>query len=179
LLLNNRCRYDTREAPEATMTEYPSPSGTRFCAASGRQLRAGEQYFGVVAIKDDRFVRQDYSPEAWTGAPADAFGYWVGRVPDAGMSARPPMDDDMLLECFQRLEGATEPAKVQFRYVVGLLLMRRKRLRFEEVVKEESSETLLLRDVRSGAKVRLADPALTDEQMKAVQDEVVQVLGWN
>ena len=43
---------------------------------------------------------------------------------------KPRFDDDLLEECFYRLDGQTDPSRVNFRYVVALLLIRRKRLKF-------------------------------------------------
>lgn len=162
------------------MTDYPNSTAFRTCSATGRQLKAGERYFGVLALDGGKFVRQEFSEEGWTGAPPGAFGHWAGRVPAVGdANRRPPIDDDMLLECFQRLDGEIEPAKLNFRYVVALLLMRRKRVKFEDSKKGAAGDSLIVRDAKSGARHVVADPGLTDEQMKAVQNEVYQMLGWN
>lgn len=162
------------------MTEYPNSTTMRVCAATGRPLRPGERYYGVLAVDGGKFARQEFSEEGWTGAPPGAFGYWAGRVPSTGdASRRPPIDDDMLLECFQRLESETEPAKVNFRYVVALLLMRRKRFKFEDSTRDADGDALIVRDSRTNARHIVTDPGLTDAQMQSVQSEVYQMLGWN
>lgn len=162
------------------MTDYPNSTAIRMCAATGRPLRPGERYHGVLAIDGSRFIRSEFSMEAWSGPPAGAFGHWMGRVPTTGdVQRRMPIDDDMLVECFHRLDGATEIEKLNFRYVVGLLLMRRKRFKFDDVVKSDDGESLILRDVRTNVKHTVRDPGLTEEQMNAVQSEVFQVLGWS
>ncbi len=125
-----------------------------------------------------KFVRKDYSVEAWQGAPADAFSFWAGRVPAAGARRRPPIDDDLLLDCFGRLEGRTDAAGENFRYVLALLLMRRKRFKFEEARNEDGREVLVLRCGRTGARHEVVNPRLGDEEMAAVQDDVFQALGW-
>jgi hypothetical protein len=142
-------------------------------------LRPGDRY--VTALLDDggKFVRRDVSAGEWTGPPEHTIAHWAARVPLHGEAPRrPPIDDDLLAECFHRLDGAAEPGQVQFRYVVALLLMRRKRFRFEDVTKDAAGETLLLRDTKTGERYAVADPGLTDEAMAAVQDEVFRVLGW-
>src|SRR5665213_3354581 len=106
-----------------SMTEYQIQPNTRRCTVSGRDLKPGERYYSVLLDEAGKFVRKDYGAEAWQGPPADAFSFWAGRVPAVGGRRRPPIDDDMLLECFTRLEGRTEPASVNFRYVLALLLM--------------------------------------------------------
>jgi hypothetical protein len=111
------------------MTEYQIQPITRRCTATGQELLPGTRYFSVLLEQEGKFVRQDYSGEAWTGPPAGAFSFWAGRVPTPEQSRQPRMDDEMVHECFLRLQDEVEPGRVNFRYVLALLLMRRKRLR--------------------------------------------------
>src|SRR6266571_4246448 len=106
--------------------EYQIQPNTRRCAVSGRELQPGERYYAALLEEGAELVRRDYSAEAWQGPPAGAFSFWAGRVPPQDEKARPQFDDDLLEECFQRLEGQTDPDRVNFRYVVALLLLRRK-----------------------------------------------------
>jgi hypothetical protein len=62
--------------------------------------------------------------------------------------------------------------------VVALLLMRRKRFKFDDARKRDDRETLVVRDAQSGRKHELVDPQLTEPEMDAVRDEVFRVLGW-
>ena len=78
----------------------------------------------------------------------------------------------------ERLEGQTDPGRVNFRYIVALLLMRRKRLKFEDARIEASREMLRLRCVQTKVIHEVVNPALSDEQTQAVQEEVFKVLGW-
>lgn len=160
------------------ITDYQIQPNTRRCAITGRELRPGERYYTALLEDGGRFVRQDYSSEAWQGAPSGAFSFWSGRVPEQDERRRPQIDDELLLDCLARLEGQTDPGRVSFRFVVALLLMRRKRLRFEETEREGDGEALLLRCARTGARHRVVNPRLTEEQMASVQEEVFKVLGW-
>jgi hypothetical protein len=57
--------------------------------------------------------------------------------------------------------------------------MRRKRFRFEDVIRDASGrDLLLLKDIKGGAVHQVADPRLTDDQITTVQAEVFRVLGW-
>jgi hypothetical protein len=161
------------------MTDYQLAAPTRRCHTTGRNLLPGEKYVTALLDEAGRFVRRDFAADAWSGPPENAVGHWTSRIPAAGETPkRPPIDDDLLAECFQRLDGVTDPDRVQFRYVVALLLMRRKRFKFEDVTKDAAGETLLLRDARTGDRLAVADPGLSAEAMAAVQDEVFRVLGW-
>jgi hypothetical protein len=160
------------------MTDYQIQPNTRRCAVTGQELPPGAQFFSVLLDQAGKLVRQDYSSAAWTGPPEGAFSFWSGRVPAREQSRQPGINDELLLDCFVRLHGETEPGRVSFRYVIALLLMRRKRLRFERVAVDGEYEVLHLRCARTGAAYEVINPRLTQEEMIAVQDEVFKVLGW-
>jgi hypothetical protein len=160
------------------MTDYQIQPNTRRCAATGKELPPGAKVYSVLLEQEGKLVRRDYSSEAWQGPPEGAFSFWAGRVPAQEQGRQVRIDDEMLLECLQRLQGNAEPGRVNFRYVVALLLMRRKRLKFDQVRTAEGQEVLHLRCARTGAVYEVVNPRLTEDEMTAVQDEVFRVLGW-
>jgi hypothetical protein len=160
------------------MIDYQIQTNSRRCAQTGRELRPGEKYFSVLLDEAGKFVRKDYSTEAWTGPPEGAFSFWAGRIPVGESRRQPRFDDEMLMECFQRLEDQTDPGRRNFRYVLALLLLRRKRLKLEPSPPGGDPESLALRCPKTRTLYRVADPRLTDAEMEAVQEEVFEVLGW-
>ena len=160
------------------MIDYEIQPSTRRCSESGRELRPGERTYSVLLEEAGKFVRKDYSAEAWHGVPDGAFSFWMGRVSSPQGKRRQPIDDEMLVECFQRLDGQMEPSRIRFRYVVALLLMRRRRLKIEDTKQDGSLEVLVMRCSRTGARHSVVNPGLTDEELATVQDDVFQALGW-
>jgi hypothetical protein len=160
-------------------TDYQIQPNSRRCAVTGRELQPGERYYSALVEEGTQLLRRDFCQEAWTGPPPGAFSFWTGRVPPPDDKAKPRIDDDLLEECFNRLDGQTEPGRINFRYVVALLLIRRKRLRFEQTVSAAGVESLLVRSCRDGTTHTVVNPRLTEEEMRTVQDEVFQVLGWS
>jgi len=160
------------------MTDYEIQASSRKCCVSGRELRSGEKYYSVLLDQAGKLVRNDYSVEAWKGPPEGSFSFWMGTIAAPDSRRRPPIDDEMLMDCFGRLEGQPEPAKIRFRYILALLLMRRRRFKFEETRQEAGLEILVLRCTRTGAETEVINPCLADHEMAAVQEEVFQTLGW-
>lgn len=152
---------------------------TRVCAATGRPLVPGEKYHSVLLDEAGQLVRRDYSAEGWPGPPENAIARWTGKVPSAHQKRRLTFDDDLLMECFERLADETEPSRVQFRYVVALLLLRRRRLKFDDVRREDGQEYLQLTCPRTGTRFDVLDPRLAEADVTRVQEEVVKVLGWD
>jgi hypothetical protein len=88
------------------------------------------------------------------------------------------IDADLLLDCFKRL-GCSEGAdKINFRYVLALLLVRSKRLKFMDSRIEGGRETLHVRCLREGTHYDVVNPGLAEQELAAVQQEVLQVVGW-
>src|SRR5262249_6488576 len=132
-------------AQERSMqTDFQIQASSRRCCVSGRELQSGETFYSVLIEQVGKLVRQDYSPEAWKGPPPGAFSFWRARVNPPESKSRPPIDDEVLLDFFVRLEGQTEAGKVRFRYIVALWLMRRKRLKFDEARQEAGQEIMVL-----------------------------------
>ena len=160
-------------------TDFDIAGHARVCAATGRELKPGERVYGVLTESAGRFARADYAADAWAGPPADAIAHWSGRIPSSSRPAKPTFNDALLLDCFDHLAGAVEPNRVSFRYVVALLLMRRKKLKFEDAKRTaDGTELLILRDARTGRRHEVPDPKLPDDQIEAVQQQVFQVQGW-
>jgi hypothetical protein len=158
--------------------DYQIQPNSRRCAVTGRELQVGERFYSALLEEDRQLVRRDYSKEAWQGPPAGAVSFWTGHVLAATDKLKPRFDDDLLEDCFQRLEGQAELSRIRFRYVVALLLMRRRRLRFETSVLDAGVEKMILRCLRTGARHEVINPRLSDDEMAQVQDEVFIVLGW-
>src|SRR5437667_6813821 len=99
------------------MMEYQIQPNTRRCAITGRELQPGDKFYSVLLEEGGKFLRQDYSSEAWQGPPHGSFSFWAGRIPAGEENKRPPIDEELLLDFLQRLEGEGEPDRGSFRFV--------------------------------------------------------------
>jgi len=161
------------------MAEYDIQGPTRVCAASRRELKPGDRFFGVLMDEGGKLVRKDFAEDVWAGPPEGHLAYWVGRVPTDDKPRKPVVNDELLLDCFDRLKERADPDSFNFRYVAALLLMRKKKFRFEDAMRDEAGrDVLVVRDTRNGAVHHVIDPKLNDDQVAAVQGEVFRVLGW-
>jgi hypothetical protein len=161
------------------MTDYEIQGPGRVCAATGRPLNPGDRFHAVLIEQNGKLLRTDYAAEAWPGVPPGAVAHWAGRVPRSDKPRKPVINDELLLDCLDRLATATDAESRNFRYVAALLLMRRKRLRFEDVIRDDAGhDVLVLQESKSGTVYQVMDPRLTDEQAARVQTEVIRMLGW-
>lgn len=159
--------------------DYQIQAPTMRCALTGRELKPGERIYSVLMVEGNRLIRRDYANEAWSGTPAGSFSFWQSKVPTGHKPKKPSIDDEVLVECLGRLEDDPTPQKMSFRYVLALLLIRRKRLRLEQTVTEARQEIMRLRCPKTGTTYNVVDPRLSDSELEAAQDDVFRVLGWD
>lgn len=104
--------------------EYKVNRCTRRCHALDRPLRDGEWYYSVVIEQGDDYQRRDYSAESWQGPPEGALGWWKNQMPRADQKKMVLAPKEVLVDLLRQMEQI--PAKSKSRYLLALMLMRRK-----------------------------------------------------
>lgn len=149
---------------------------TRRCAALHRDLAPGETFFSALVPRGAQVVRLDYSEAGWQGAPEGAIGWWKSQMPDAsGIRKSTLAPNDVILQYFEQLEG--DAAREDLRYVLALLMIRRRIVRLEETEKDEQGqETLVLHCSRNEAEYRTPVAMPTDVRAAEIQQELSKLL---
>ncbi len=147
------------------------------CTVTGRELREGEVFYAVIFEQGDGFRRADYSAEAWTGPPEGAFCTFKSRVPVKARKKKLLIDDELLVQFFVRLDGTDEPSRLQLRFVLALILMRKRLLRYEDTRHtDDGSEAWQMRLAKEGSPHQVLNPRLTDEQIESVSRQLGVIL---
>ncbi len=149
---------------------------TGVCVNTGRKLEEGEEYYTVLFDDGDSFRRIDYSLDSWKAPPEDCFCYFKTRVPVKEKRKRLLVDDELLVNFFLRLEDETEPLRIQFRFVLALILMRKRLLRYDNSTVEDGVETWQMTLVREKTEHRVVNPRLTDDQIDGVSQQLTAIL---
>lgn len=157
--------------------QLDAPKGR--CAVTNRQLIEGEAFYSVL-FEDDAveggFRRVDYSLEAWDGVPEGAFCSFKTQVPIREKRRRLLVDNDVLVNFFLRLADETNPLRVQFRFVLALILMRKKILRYDGCSKQEADEVWQMTLTSDHSEHRVINPQLTEEQIEGVSGQLGAIL---
>lgn len=147
------------------------------CAASGRVLEPGEQVYGVLAQQAGVFVRLDVAPEAWDGFDRSAaLSWWRRTVPlPEKRAARVRLDPAALARIFADLADSEDAQRLAFRYIVGLCLLRARKLALERIEKTADGSSWLILTERGGIRHRLRDPGLKPEDESGLTDQLLAV----
>ncbi len=150
---------------------------TRVCAAGGGEIPPEVPFYSALVEGENGFERRDYSAAAWPQVDRTPFfSYWKNKGWSPNPDRRPPVDYERLLAFFDRLEGAEEDGKKLLRYVLALVLVRRRRLRLDDMKREEDGDRLVLFDRRDGGKtLTVLAPQASDEDLKRAQEQLQQL----
>jgi hypothetical protein len=149
------------------------------CAASGRDIAPGDKFMALVRETPLGLERLDYHLDAWPSVDkSDALANWLTVMPQPDQVKKKPfVDDEILLSLFERLADAQEELKLHFRFVLGLILMRKRLLAYETTDKSpEGDEIWTLKPKGRDDRLRMLNPKLTEDQVKAVSAQLGEIM---
>lgn len=153
---------------------------TRRCAATDRPLEPGEACYSILEVQGAEIVRKDFSQEAWSGPPEKAFGWWKSRIPEPTAKKIKLAPNDVLLELFDQL--AEQPGRTDMRYVLALLLVRRRVMRVEppsqwsHQTTESHVETMAVYCPKREATYELPVVTPCGERIEEIQQQLSELL---
>jgi hypothetical protein len=160
--------------------EYFIETSRKACRECGRQFDPAEEYVSAVfevptsPEHPHGMARMDFCQQHWPANRPEYLAFWMTRAPVPEVPAKRPLviDDARLLDVFFRLKDIEDPAKLDLRYVVGLMLIRRRRLKVEGTRRRGDHSFMLVRKSRDKEIHELLDRPLSDEAIAAVSREI-------
>ena len=155
--------------------DYEVQRCTRHCAVTGRELKPGEVVYSTLVADGARVLRHDYSTDGWSGPPEGVLGWWKSHISSPNAKRLHWAPNDVMLDLLEQLEQ--EPEKLDLRYVLGLLLVRRRVVRLEEAETDEAGhEVSMLYCPRRETTYRVVTVMPDAQRTKEIQDELARLL---
>jgi hypothetical protein len=161
----------------------------RVCTDCAKAFEPDDELFSALYLEDNLFVRRDRCPECWaTHKGGGEFSFWRTVVPEPEDPAKKKrridamLDPQVLFDVFREMTDDPDPRKRRFRFVLSLMLVRRKKLRFVSIAKRKMADgqqdCLVLKQRGRGARLTfdVVDVKLSEEEAVAAQQEVGQLL---
>jgi hypothetical protein len=157
------------------MTEYEIQRFTRHCAATGRELAPGEEFYSVLTVEGADLVRRDFSTAAWPGPPQGAIGWWKSQVPSPDAKRVHWAPNEVTLQFFEQLQQ--QPGREDLRYVLALLLLRRRVLRMEREDRDaHGRQVLVVYCPRRETSYQVVVAVPEEARIQPIQEELAQLL---
>jgi hypothetical protein len=148
------------------------------CAGNGRTIQYGEEYYGALVQTPEGLKRCDYCQDYWQNEKPDVFCFWKTKLPNPEQKKRIFVDDNMLMAFFERLASETEQEKINFRFVLALILMRKRFFKYDETKIVDDKEIWRLKVVGDSTKekVDVINPHLNEEQIEQLSNQLGEIL---
>ena len=163
--------------------------GGLICAACATALAPGQPCFGALVENTQPligsaspFARLDFCEPCWSQgkrpeSPQVMFTFWKTAVPLPTAKKKLFVDDAVLVDLFARLQDKSDPRDVRFRFVLALILMRKRLLRYEGTQTLDAGGDVWKMIPRGADQpVSVVDPHLTPEQISEVSGQLSQIL---
>ena len=149
------------------------------CAVTGQPFEKGQRIFSALYWREGQYQRVDLCADAWKARndniePVSAWQTEFVPPPPPEPEALRKDDAESLL---RRLITENAPNTRNARYILALMLERKKVVRQLERKREEGGSTLVYEHIPSGEVWLIEDPGLKLGELSAVQEEVAHLLG--
>lgn len=145
------------------------------CDVCEVEFEEGAPHFSRLGIAAEEVLRIDTCPGCWSAVveelPAGTV-WWRARRPAAGKRGL-TIDPEGLMQVFQQLESAESEKLLELRYVLSLLLMRKRRLFLKRALRKADAEFLVLRRPRRTEEQILVQVfELAPDRMESLRDDL-------
>jgi hypothetical protein len=155
--------------------EIEKPLGQ--CYGTGRKIEYEEGYFAALVETEQGLQRRDFCAEYWHQHKPDVYCYWKSKLPQPGQKRQMFVDDAMLMAFFERLAEETEQEKINFRFVLTLVLMRKRLVKYDSSRVEDGKEVWRLRIVGVDKQfVEVINPHLGEKQIEQLSSQIGEIL---
>ena len=154
------------------------------CASTGSPFEDGQAIVAAIfpdAEDPERFERKDYSVDAWESRPESEptpFSSWHTNYEAPVKEEKPEVVEKESAEALlRRLIEEDESHTENARFILAIMLERKKQLKEIEVNNTPTSRLLIYEHEKSGEVFIVKDPQLKLDEVDIVQQEVSELLG--
>ena len=146
------------------------------CSGYGLAIDFGDEYIGALVESDEGLIRRDYSLAYWGREKPKGFCFWRTKLPHPEQKKKVFVDDGMLMAFFDRLADEQATDRVNFRFVLALILMRKRRLKYDGTRMQGDCEVWRLKVTGEQRLVEVVNPHLGEEEIEQLSLQIGEVL---
>jgi len=154
--------------------EVSKPLGQ--CCGSDKKIEYGEEYFAALIETEEGLARRDFCADYWNNKKPNVFCYWKTKLPHPDQKKPIFVDEEMLMAFFERLERESEQEKVNFRFILALILMQKRRLKYDSTKTDGDKEIWRLKVTGKDEFAEVINPHLDDEQIEQLTSQIGNIL---
>jgi hypothetical protein len=156
--------------------DWDIKSRAHACSRTGRQFEEGEFFYTMLVRQGEGFCREDLCEEAWRARNdnIDPFSFWRSKYEPPAPPPPDPIAKNDAEGLLRRLIEENDPAHKNARYILALMLERKRLLR---PVESSDTDMLVYEHAATGETLVLENPQLGLDRIPEIQIEVAEMLG--
>jgi len=158
------------------------PTNAR-CELTGEAFEDGQEFYTCIFEdpNSDAFLRCDYAVPSWARVKGELdpppYSFWKSTYKAPEQEERKPRIEDTSAEgMLRRFMEEDDPSTENARYILALMLERRKTLIPTDSKETETRKLLFYEHAENGDVFIVADPGLRLDEIETVQQEVSDLL---
>lgn len=165
-------------APLTRSADFSLARPGHTCSVTGQPIAPDEPFMAALRETAQGFERLDVKLDAWPTLPQqDILAFWRATMPKANAKKRQfVVDDAALCDLLERLEGVDVHEKQAFRFVLALILMRKRLAIYEGTKTVDGVEHWQMRLRGRNGTLSIVDAKPTEEQIAAVSTQLGEIL---
>jgi hypothetical protein len=153
------------------------------CAVSGRHFDEGESFYTAIYFNPELngYERRDIAEDGWEQELGERspFSYWKSVYEKVVVEEKPEIaPKESAMGLLQRFIEEDEPATENARYILALMLERKKQILPTAEKEGEQGKMLFYEARKTGDVFIVRDPELRLDELEAVQEEVANLLAF-
>jgi len=145
------------------------------CDTCGKEIPQEVDIMSGLYEENDSFIRRDFCLGCWSEQLSEAsFSHWRTKH-SVEKKVNPFVDDEVIFAFFEKLSEETEGHKTDFRYVLSLMLMRKRWLKLTGIDRNGENVYMLLRCPKNNSHYKVEERALSPEEMENLNEEVLKL----
>ena len=156
--------------------DWDIKSRAHTCSRTGREFEEGEFFYTMLVREGDGFRREDLSEDAWKerNDNIEPFSFWRSKYEPPAPPPPEPIAKDDAEGLLRHLIEENDPSRMNARYILALMLERKRLLR---PVESSDEDMLVYEHATTGETLVLENPRLGLNRIAEVQVEVAGMLG--
>ena len=157
-------------------SEWNIPPRAEQCAACGRAFEDGQTIRACIHAADGGFARTDVCENCPIPEDLEPLGLWRTRFRLPQSDPKPQFDRGGLLELLAETAETSDPQSLKFRFVLALLLWRKKALRLIDTRRSGGAELWDFAEPKTGTRHRVVRPELTEDDLARLSAQLEALL---
>ena len=160
------------------MTEWDIQPRASACTGCQQAFADKQAYHTLLALTPAGYARRDLCGACHPAADrTGVLSYWQGEFKMPAPLPPEPIQKENAETLLRKLVESTDPSHAAARYILAVMLERKKLLKHRDTVTDaQGTELLIYEHAQSGESFTVPDPHLRLDQLAEVQEHVAELL---